>query len=113
MILRSIYDHGGVKVNGQNINNLRYADYTVLIADSEKQLQRILNTVIKESERKGLELNVKKSECMVVSKKQQIPIHNISCKGEPIKLVHKLKYLGRMLTSDAKYDAEIRKRVAI
>ena len=45
MILRNIYDHGGVKVAGQNINNLRYADNTVLIADTEDQQQRTLKTV--------------------------------------------------------------------
>ncbi|GFO07284.1 catenin (cadherin-associated protein), alpha 3 [Plakobranchus ocellatus] len=56
--------HKGVKVSGNNINNLRYADDTVLIADSEEKLQNILTTATIESENKGLQLNAKKTECM-------------------------------------------------
>ena len=58
IMLCSICGYDGVKVNGQNINNLRYTDDTVLIADSQKQLHRILDILIEESEEKGLELNV-------------------------------------------------------
>ena len=58
IMLCSICGYDGVKVNGQNINNLRYTDDTVLIADSQKQLHRILDILIEESEKKGLELNV-------------------------------------------------------
>lgn len=54
MILRNIEQHEGVQVGGHNINNLRYADDTVLIADSEEKLQNILTTVTIESENKGL-----------------------------------------------------------
>ena len=68
IILRSIKHHEGVRVGGNNINNLRYADDTVLIADSEEKLQNILTTVTVESENKGLKPNAKKTECMVISK---------------------------------------------
>ena len=68
MILRNIKLHEGVRVGGNNINNLRYADDTVSIADSEEKLQGILTTVTVESENKGLQLNAKKTECMVISK---------------------------------------------
>ena len=61
MILRNIEQHEGVRVGGHNINNLRYADDTVLIADSEEKLHNILTTVTSESENKGLQLNAKKS----------------------------------------------------
>jgi len=113
MILRKISDYDGVKVNGHNINNLRYADDTVLIADSEKQLQKILSVVSKESKKRGLDLNAKKTECMVVSKKEQIPACNINCEGEKIKQVDKFKYLGFMVTPDGRCDTEIQKRIAI
>lgn len=66
-ILRNIENHEGISVGGHNINNLRYADDTVLIADSEEKLQKILTTVTDESEKKGLQLNAKKTECMVIS----------------------------------------------
>ena len=73
MILRNLENYPlglGVKINGENINNIRYADDTVLIADSEENLQRLLDITIEKSEEMGLTLNVKKTECMVVSKKK-------------------------------------------
>ena len=69
MILRNFENYPGVKINGENINNIRYADDTVLIADSEENLQRLLDITIEKSEEIGLTLNVKKTECMVISKK--------------------------------------------
>ena len=75
MIPRNIKHHEGVRVGCNNINNLRYADGTVLIAETEKKLQNILATVTFESENKGLQLNAKKTECMVISSKQSdIPV---------------------------------------
>ena len=56
-ILRNIEEHEGIKVGGQNMNNLRYADDTVLIADSEKKSPKILTTVTIESENIGLQLS--------------------------------------------------------
>ena len=67
IFLRNIKHHEGVRVGGNNIKNLRYADDTVLIADSEEKLQKILTTVTVESENKGFQLNAKKTECMVIS----------------------------------------------
>ena len=68
MILRSIKHYECVRVGGNNISNLRYADNTVLIADSKEKLQNILTTVTIESENKGLQLNVKKTECLIIFK---------------------------------------------
>ena len=78
----------------------RYADDTVLIAGSEKDFQLLQDTVVTESERKGLLLNVKKTECMVISKKAANPSCNLISKGEKIKQVQQFKYLGYMITSD-------------
>ena len=113
MILRNLEDCAGLKVNGENINNVRYADDTALIATSEKDLQNLLDIVVSESERKGLLLNVKKTECMVVSKKSLNPICNLTSKGEKIKQVQKFKYLGYMITSDGRCDTEIKRRIAV
>ena len=63
----------GTKINGININNIRYADDTVLIADSEKELQNLVDKVEAESERLGLQLNVKKTYSMVITKKKKTP----------------------------------------
>ena len=113
IILRNLEDMPGIRINGQMINNIRYADDTVLIAGSEQELQNLLNTVVIESESKGLALNVKKTECMVVSKKKVNPKCNVRSKGEIITQVEKFKYLGYMLTSDGRCDTEIKKRIAI
>ncbi|GFO35239.1 inositol-tetrakisphosphate 1-kinase [Plakobranchus ocellatus] len=60
--LYSEENHPGIKVGGQNINNLRYADDTVLIAENKEDLQKLLNIVEEESRKKGLELNSKKTD---------------------------------------------------
>ncbi|GFO26403.1 retrovirus-related pol polyprotein from type-1 retrotransposable element r2 [Plakobranchus ocellatus] len=73
IIMRNLENHPGIKVGGQNINNLRYADDTVLIAENKEDLQKLLNIVEEESRKKGLELNSKKTEVMVISRKQESP----------------------------------------
>ena len=108
----SLENYPGVKINGVNINNIRYADDTVLIADSEENLQRLLDITIEKSEEMGLTLNVKKTECMVISKKAIVPSCNLQSRGQQIKLVKKFKYLGYMITSDGKCITEIKKRIA-
>ncbi|GFO20073.1 catenin (cadherin-associated protein), alpha 3 [Plakobranchus ocellatus] len=113
MILRNIVQHEGVKVGGHNINNLRYSDDPLLIADTEEKLQNILTTVKIESENKRLHLNAKKTECMVISKLSDMPVCNISCKGERMKKVCTFKYLGFTITPDARCDTEIQKRIAL
>ena len=99
MILRNLENYTGVKINGENINNIRYADDTVLIADSVENLQRLLDITIEKSEEMGLTLNVKKTECMIISKKAIAPSCNLQSRGQQIKLVKKFKYLGYMITS--------------
>ncbi|GFN96228.1 endonuclease-reverse transcriptase [Plakobranchus ocellatus] len=64
IIMRNLENHPGIKVCGQNINNLRYADDTVLIAENKEDLQKLPNIVEEESRKKGLELNSKKTEVM-------------------------------------------------
>ena len=62
MILRNLENYPRVKINGVNINNIRYADDLVLIADSEENLQRPLDITIEKSEEMGLTLNVMNTE---------------------------------------------------
>ena len=94
MILRNIKHPEGVRAGGSNINNLRYADGTVLMADSEEKLQNILATVTVKSENKGLQVNAKKTECMVISKQSDICVYNSLCNEERIKQLGTFKYLG-------------------
>lgn len=62
----------GVRINEKPVNNIRYADDTVLIAETLEDLQCILNKVVAASEENGLTLNVKKTKFMIISKKQQV-----------------------------------------
>ena len=55
----------GIKIAGRNINNLRYADDTILMAQSEEELKSLLMKVKEESEKVGLKLNIQKTEIMV------------------------------------------------
>ena len=107
-ILREIKDLNGIKINGININNIRYADDTVLIAESEKELQDLLNKIEIESEKLGLQLNVKKTYSMVISKKQIQPKCDLKSKGGDIKQVENFVYLGSTLTVDGRSDTEIK-----
>ena len=83
----------------------------MLIADSEEELQNILIRVTVESENKGLQLNAKKTECMVISNESNIPVCNILCKGEIMKQVNTFKSLGFTMTPDARCDTEIKTRL--
>ena len=69
-ILREIEDLNGFIISGHNVTNLRYADDTMLIADSEERIQALLDRVIVESEKMGLTLNKKKTEYMIISKRE-------------------------------------------
>ena len=57
-------DEAGIKIAGRNINNLRYADDTTLMAESEEELKRLLMKVKEESEKAGLKLNIQKTKIM-------------------------------------------------
>ena len=112
-ILREIKYLNGMKINGVNINNIRYADDTVLIAESEKELQDLLDKVEIESEKLGLQLNLKKTYSMVISKRQTTPKCDLKSKGGDIKKVENFVYLGSTLTVDGRSDTEIKKRIGI
>ena len=112
-ILKSIEHLDGVRVGGVNITNLRYVDDAVIIAESEEQLQTLMNVVVEESFENGLRVNIKKTETMVVTKKKEVPKCNITVDGQGIKQVQKFKYLGSIITEDAKCKSDIIKRIHI
>ena len=103
----------GIKVNGESITNVRYEDDTALIADSEKKLQDIVDKIVTESQKLGLSLNVKKTYCMVISKKKETPRCHLISVGVVIKQVEQFNYLGSMLTSDGRCETEIKRRIGI
>ena len=112
MIMRVTTNMAGIKVGGININNIRYTDDTALIATSQVNLQRLMDRVIEKSNTCGMEVNVKKTECMVMTKKKSVPECRIIIKREMVKQVNNFKYLGSNITSDKRYVTEVKCRIA-
>ena len=93
--MRALKGMPGIQVGGYNMNNIRYADDTVLIVRNENELQEMLDTVVRESEKKGLSLNKTKTEVMVISQKNSTPVCNIVMNWTVLKQVNKFNYLAQ------------------
>ena len=91
----------GIKISGRNINNLRYADDTTLMAESE-ELKSLLMKV-KESEKDGLKLNIQKTKIMVSS-----PITSWQIDGKTVETVSDFIFLGSKITADDDCSNEIK-----
>ena len=85
----------GIKIAGRNINNLRYADDTTLMAESEEELKSLLIKVKVESGKVGLKLNIQKTKIMVSG-----PITSLQIDGETVKTVADFIFLGSKITAD-------------
>ena len=100
------------KVNGISVSNIRYADDTALIANSRENLRELLQALKEESEKRGLNINKKKTKIMVFSKKETPPTCKIILEEE-LELVSSFDYLGSLVTSDGKCLRDIKKRIAL
>ena len=85
----------GIKIAGRNINNLRYADDTTLMAESEEKLKSLLMKVKEESEKVGLKLNMQKTKIMASS-----PITSWQIDGETVETVADFIFLGSKFTAE-------------
>ena len=113
-IFRQIDELQGVKIGGRNINNLRYADDTVLLAETEEDLQKIVDQVKRESESFGLLMNAKKkTKTMVFSKSSNPPNTRIHIEGKLIEKVQTFTYLGALMTEVGRSEKEIKIRINI
>ena len=99
---------GGIKIAGRNINHLRYADDITLMAESEKELKRLLMKVKEESEKVGLKLNIQKTKIMVSG-----PITSWQIDGETVEIVADIIFLGSKITSDGDCSHEINRRLLL
>ena len=99
----------GIKVNGQIVNNLRFADDTLLLAGSLEELQFLIDRVVVGSEKSGLTLNIKKTCFMVISKEKSQG--NLIINGEVIQRVHKCRYLGTIFSDSSDCSQEIKARI--
>jgi len=94
----------GIKIAGRNINNLRYADDTTLMAESEEELNSLLMKVKKESEKVGLKLNIQKTKIMASS-----PITLWQIDGETMETVKDFIFLGFEITANGDCSHEIKR----
>ena len=95
--------HAGIKIAGRNINNLRYADNTTLIAESEEELKSLLMKVKEESEKVGLKLNIQKTKIMASG-----PITSWQIDGETFETMANFIFLGSKITADGDCSHEIK-----
>ena len=95
----------GVKIAGRNINNLRYADVTTLMAECEEELKSLLMKVKEESEKVGLKLNIQKTKSMASG-----PITSLQVNG---KTVADFIFGGSKITADGDYSHQIKRRLLL
>ena len=109
-IFRQSNELPGITIHGLNINNLRYADDTALIADDKDKLQDIVTMVQKESSKAGLEMNVKKTKTMLIARDVENKKVEVKVNDEILQQVNKFIYLGTEIREDIKTDKEIERR---
>ena len=98
----------GIKIAGRNINNLRYADDTTLMAESEEELKSLLMKVKEESENAGLKLNIQKTKIIASS-----PITSWQVDGETMETVTDFIFLSSKITVDGNCSHEIKRQLLL
>ena len=98
----------GIKIAGRNINNLRYADNTTLMAESEYELKSLLMKVKEESEKVGLKLNIQKTKIMASG-----PITSCEIDGETVETVSDFNFLGSKISADGDCSHEVKRHLLL
>ena len=98
----------GIKTAGRNISNLRYADDTTLMAESEEELKSLLMKVRDESEKVGLKLNIQKMKIMASG-----PITSWEIDGETVETVPDFIFWGSKITADGDCSHEIKRHLLL
>ena len=98
----------GIKIARRNINNLRYADDTTLMVESEEELKSLLMKVKEESKKVGLRLNIQKTKIMASG-----PITSWEIDGETMETVSDFIFLGSKITADGDCSPEIKRRLLL
>ena len=94
----------GINISGRNINNLRYADDTTLMAEREEELKSLLMKVKVETEKVGLKFNIQKTKIMASG-----PISSWQIDGETTEIVRNFIFLGSKITADGDCSREIKR----
>ena len=98
----------GIKIAGRNINNLKYADDTTLMAESKEELKSLLMKVKEESEKVGLKLNIQKTKIMASG-----PITSWQIVGETVETVTDFIFGGSKITGDGDCSHKIKRRLLL
>ena len=98
----------GIKIAGRNISNLRYADDTTLMSESEEELKSLLMKAKEESEKVGLKLNIQKTKIMASG-----PITSWEIDGKTVEIVSDFIFLGSKITADGDCSHEIKRRLLL
>ena len=98
----------GIKIARRNINNLRYADDTTLVAKSKEELKSLLMKVKEESKKASLKLNIKKTKIMA-----SCPITSWQTERERVEAVTDFLFLGSQITADGDCSHELRRRLLL
>ena len=98
----------GIKIAGRNINNLRHADDTTLMAESKEELKSLWMKVKEESEKVGLKLNIQKTKIMASG-----PITSRQIDGETVETVSDFIFLGSKITADGDCSHEIKRHLLL
>lgn len=103
----------GIKVNGQEIHCIRFADDIALTADSEKELSKMMRVLSSMLQEANLKLNTSKTKVLVVNKSNENIQMNIKINGETIQQCSQFCYLGSIVTDDNRCTTEIKRRIAL
>ena len=99
----------GIKIAGRNVNNLRYADDTTLMAESEEELKSLLMKMKEESEKAGLKFNIQKTKIMASGPTTSCEIDGET--GETVKTVRDFIFGGSKITADGDCSHEIKRHL--
>ena len=105
----------GIRVGGVNVNNIRYADDTVLIADTQEKLQELVSALERACEARGMEINVGpgKTEVMGLTKRNEDLRVRITLGGRSVPQVERYKYLGCVIAKDGRSESEVVTRIGM
>ena len=113
LINEALSGYKGVTFNGVNYTNIRFADDTIVVAETEEELQKMIESINTACEEYGMALNAKKTKTMLISKFDEDKTCKVQVNGTELEQVKKYKYLGTMVTSDGRSLVEVKRRIAM
>ena len=107
----TLYNAIPIKVGGEVIKTIRFADDKAVVCSTKEGLQRMINEIDRVTERYGMKINISKTKVMRIARRQGPPI-NIVIGNKPVGEVSQFKYLGSIITQEGNCSMEIKSRIA-